>query len=250
MKVKWDYTELAEAYLKRPDYSKKAVEKMLEISGVKKGDHVCDVGAGAAHLTKLLAENDLIIDAVEPNDAMRNNGKIITEMYDSVTWHDGVGENTGQESGKYKLVTFGSSFNVTDRALALIESDRILEKGGYFACMWNHRDLNDSIQIQIENAIKSRISDYDYGSRREDQTDIIDASGLFEEVQKIEGTVLHEQSIQDCLEGWKSHATLYRQAGDQFENIISDIEDILKSLNSEKIIIPYTTRIWIAKVKK
>ena len=56
MKTEWDHTELAEAYLKRPDYAQEAIDKMLNIAGIKKGDNVCDVGAGAAHLTLKLAE--------------------------------------------------------------------------------------------------------------------------------------------------------------------------------------------------
>ena len=34
MKTEWDYTNLAEAYLKRPDYVQKAIDKMLSISQV------------------------------------------------------------------------------------------------------------------------------------------------------------------------------------------------------------------------
>ena len=29
MKTEWDYTELAAAYLKRPDYAQTAIDKML-----------------------------------------------------------------------------------------------------------------------------------------------------------------------------------------------------------------------------
>lgn len=32
MKTEWDYTNLADAYLKRPDYAETALEKMLIIS--------------------------------------------------------------------------------------------------------------------------------------------------------------------------------------------------------------------------
>ena len=74
MKTEWDYTDLAAAYLKRPDYAQSAIDRMLETAGVKKGDVVCDVGAGAAHLTLKLAEHGLHVCAVEPNDAMRANG--------------------------------------------------------------------------------------------------------------------------------------------------------------------------------
>ena len=35
MKTEWDYTDLAEAYLKRPDYAQSAINKMFEISGIK-----------------------------------------------------------------------------------------------------------------------------------------------------------------------------------------------------------------------
>ena len=45
----------------------------------------------------------------------------------------------------YHMTTFGSSFNVCDRQKALLESKRILVKEGWFACMWNHRDLEDPI---------------------------------------------------------------------------------------------------------
>lgn len=32
MKTEWDYTNLAEAYLKRPEYAPEAIKKMFEIT--------------------------------------------------------------------------------------------------------------------------------------------------------------------------------------------------------------------------
>lgn len=46
MKVEWDYTELAKAYIKRPDYAREAIQKMLKIAGIQKGDRVCDCRCG------------------------------------------------------------------------------------------------------------------------------------------------------------------------------------------------------------
>lgn len=37
MKTEWDYTNLAEAYLKRPDYAESAIDEMLRLTGVQKG---------------------------------------------------------------------------------------------------------------------------------------------------------------------------------------------------------------------
>lgn len=249
MKTEWDYTELAEAYLKRPDYAQNAIDKMLEVAGVKKGDSACDVGAGAAHLTLKLAEYGLNVCAVEPNDAMRANGIKRTIKYTNVSWYEGVGEHTGMESNKFDLVTFGSSFSVCNRQEALEETKRILKDGGWFACMWNHRDLEDPLQKEIETIIKNEIADYSYGTRREDQTEVINQSGLFGKVVYVEGTVLHEILAEDFIEGWKSHGTVQRQAKDKFDLINEKIRKAVEAKGEKYIKVPYTTRVWMAQVK-
>ncbi len=248
MKTEWDYSTLADAYLNRPDYADAAIDAMLSIGGVERGDKFCDVGAGVAHLTLMLAARGLDVVAVEPNDAMRSNGIKRTEKINNIIWHEGTGEATGQPSQIFDMVTFGSSFNVCDRQQALIETARILKPRGWFACMWNHRELDDPIQAQIEMIIKSRVSGYGYGTRREDQTAIISASKLFGPVVHVDSRVMHEQTISECVEAWRSHATLERQAGAQFHDVVAAIENYLQSLGVSNIQIPYSTNIWVAQL--
>lgn len=249
MKTEWDYTMLAGAYLKRPDYADSAIDAMLSIAGTKKGDKFCDVGAGVAHLTLMLAARGLDVVAVEPNDAMRANGIKRTERFGNVLWHEGTGESTGQATQAFDMVTFGSSFNVCDRQHALKETARILKPRGWFACMWNHRQLEDPIQAQIETIINEQVSEYGYGSRREDQTGVINASGLFGPVVHLDSRVMHEQTIEECVEAWRSHATLERQAGPAFHNVVASIERYLQSLGARSIQIPYSTNIWVAQLR-
>lgn len=249
MKTEWDYTKLADAYLDRPDYAPDALEKILAIAGVKAGDKVCDIGAGVAHLTIPLAKHGLQVDAVEPNDAMRANGKKRTEQFEKVSWSEGTGEATGRPDHAYDFVTFGSSFNVCDRQKALKETARLLKPGKYFVCLWNHRNLDNPIQHDIEAIIKKHIPDYGYGSCREDQSEEIAESDLFEPAQYVEGEIVWRQPVANVLEAWKSHATLARQAGDKFAAIIADIEKYLAGLSKDSIEIPYTPRAWIAKKK-
>lgn len=249
MKTAWDYTGLADAYLLRPDYAPSAIEDLISLAGLRAGARVCDVGAGVAHLTLPLAGRGFVVDAVEPNDAMRANGVVRTRAYDTVTWYEGTGEATGMPDSTYALVTFGSSFNVTDRPLALAEAHRILRRDAWFACMWNHRDLDDEIQARIEAIIREHVPGYGYGTRREDQTDVIAQSALFLPALHIEGTVRHEQSVPDCIEAWRSHATLERQAGDRFLLVVDAIATYLDGLGTDHIEIPYVTNMWAAQAK-
>lgn len=249
MKTEWDYTALADAYLKRPDYADAAIDAMLSIAGAREEAKICDVGAGVAHLTLMLAARGFAVAAVEPNDAMRANGVIRTGEKHNVRWHEGTGENTGQAKHSFDVVTFGSSFNVCDRKLALIEAARILKPKGWFACMWNHRQLDDSIQANIESIINSHVAGYGYGVRREDQTTIIASSKLFGPVIHLDSTITHSQSIAECVEAWRSHATLERQAGQKFKSVIDAIEDYLSGLRTPLIQVPYVTNIWMAQLR-
>lgn len=247
MKVQWDYTTLSKSYLKRPNYSAIAFNKFISITQTQAKMKCCDVGAGAAHLTKMLANFGLDVTAVEPNDAMRENGIEKTKHFSNVQWMDGTGEVTGQKTCSFDVVTFGSSFNVCDRPTTLVEVSRILKEHGWFMCLWNHRDLSDPIQMEIERIIKKAVPNYGYGARRENQTAIIRDSGLFANISQFDGGVRHTQTISECVEAWRSHATLSRQAGGDFSSIIHNINSFLQTLEQPSIVIPYTTVGWAAQ---
>src|SRR5690606_27788220 len=102
---------------------------------------------------------------------------------------------------------------------------------------------------KIEALIKARIGSYSYGSRREDQAPILAASGTFGGRQFVETRFVHRMPVSACLEAWKSHATLRRQAGEQFESILADLKLILEDEQRPILEIPYLTRMWVASKK-
>jgi SAM-dependent methyltransferase len=246
-KVTWDYTEHASHYDKRADYSSDAIEDLLKAIDCSPSRPVADIGAGTGKLTKELLKHGLSVRSVEPNEAMRAIG-IQNTKGKSATWSIGTGEGTGLSTGSVYAVFFGSSFNVVDQRLTLSEVSRILAPNGWFACMWNHRDLDDPIQQRIESIIKSSIPSYSYGSRREDPTDVIDKSGYFSATRSIEGNFTWKMPRADIVTAWKSHATLKREAGSDllFDSIIQQIADYLDGL-PKVIDVPYTTRIYFAQ---
>jgi ubiquinone/menaquinone biosynthesis C-methylase UbiE len=245
VKTEWDYSNLAGAYVDRVDYSTSAVNRIL--SQVVSKPKICDIGAGLGHLTKLLAPAALVIDAVEPNNNMRELGIQSLNNFRNVTWYEGVAEATAMKSNEYDLVTFGSSFNVCNQELALKEASRILKTHGYFACMWNLRDLEDPLQIEIEKTIRSHVPEYSYGTRRQDQTKIIDQSKLFCNIESFQEKTIHNVSSEKFISAWSSHATLARQSGDKFSLIIKDITEIIRKLNLVSLEIPYTTVVFMAQ---
>jgi SAM-dependent methyltransferase len=246
-KVTWDYTEHASHYDKRADYSSDAIEDLLKAIDCSPSRPVADIGAGTGKLTKELLKHGLSVKSVEPNEAMRAIGVQNTKGK-SAAWSIGTGEATGLSTGSVYAVFFGSSFNVVDQRLTLSEVSRILVPNGWFACMWNHRDLDDPIQQRIESIIKSSIPSYSYGSRREDPTDVIDKSGYFSATRSIEGNFTWKMPRADIVTAWKSHATLKREAGSDllFDSIIQQIADYLDGL-PKVIDVPYTTRIYFAQ---
>jgi ubiquinone/menaquinone biosynthesis C-methylase UbiE len=246
-RVSWDYTEHASHYDKRADYSRIAIADLLKAIGCAPSTVVADVGAGTGKLTKELLEHGLTVKSVEPNEAMRAIG-IRNTRGKTATWSVGTGEATGLRTSSVHAVLFGSSFNVVDQRLALSEASRILVSNGWFACMWNHRDLDDPVQRQMESIIKSSIPAYSYGSRREDPTNVINSSGHFSATRSIEGRFVWTMSRLDVVDAWKSHATLKRQAGSDsaFNEIIDEIASYVDGLPA-MIEVPYTTRIYFAQ---
>jgi ubiquinone/menaquinone biosynthesis C-methylase UbiE len=247
MKTDWDYTGLAKAYLKRPAYAAEAVDAMLAVAGPD-SRVVCDIGAGTANLAHMLAERGRTVVAVEPNQEMRRIGVERTAMLGTVQWVEASGEATGQADGTFDLVTFGSSFNVCDRPQALRESTRILKPNGWIACLWNHRQLDDPVQSRIERLIREQVPGFSHGTRREDQAPVIAASGRFRPVNRIAIGFTHVQSVADCVEAWRSHATLARQSGDRFFEIVQSIEGLLRKYAEDPLRIPYLTVVSMARL--
>ncbi len=76
----------------------------------------------------MLVPRGLNVAVVEPNDAMRNNGTKRTASLVIVRWHKGNGEQTGQATKAFSMVSFGSSLNVWDRQFALKETAQFLTR--------------------------------------------------------------------------------------------------------------------------
>ncbi len=247
--ITWDYTDLASSYHKRAPYSPRLIEKVVKKAELHEKSVVCDMGAGTGFLSREFAKKGVSVNAIEPNQQMREQGQLQCGHWPHINWFKGAAENSQQPDNSADLISFGSSFNVVDKELALRESLRVCKSGGWFLAVWNHRDLTQGLQAQIEGYINSKIVDYRYGTRRQDHTDYLIETGLFSEVKVYKEEFLFKQTQDDVIQAWYSHATLQRQAGPKYIDILKGIENIIRKQTNAIITTPFYSQAWLAQFK-
>ena len=126
----------------RPAYPNEVVAALIDAARRGRGAsetgrgsplRAADIGAGTGKMSELLARGGLLVDAVEPSEAMRAQASAI----EGVTWHDGVAEETGLPNDVYDIVVFAQSWHWMDPERAGLEAARILAPGGVLAIVWN-----------------------------------------------------------------------------------------------------------------
>ena len=126
----------------RPAYPNEAVAALIDAARRGRGVNApgrggplraADIGAGTGKMSDLLARGGLLVDAVEPSEAMRAQASSI----EGVTWYDGLAEETGLPNGAYDIVVFAQSWHWMDSERAGLEAARILAPGGVLAIVWN-----------------------------------------------------------------------------------------------------------------
>ena len=126
----------------RPAYPHEAVAALIDAARRARGVdasgqggplRAADIGAGTGKMSELLARGGLLVDAVEPSEAMRAQASSI----EGVTWHGGVAEQTGLPNDVYDIVVFAQSWHWVDSERAGLEAARILAPGGALAIVWN-----------------------------------------------------------------------------------------------------------------
>jgi ubiquinone/menaquinone biosynthesis C-methylase UbiE len=239
--IQWDYSDRAATYEHRADYDTAAIDRLLQHVYQPQSAQAADIGAGTGKLTRALLAAGMTVMAIEPNETMRTVAAAITGNA-GAQWLHGQAERLPLPSNAFDLACFGSSFNVVDAAQSLREVTRILTRGGVLAILWNHRNLQDPLQAAVEAAIRAHIPNYAHGSRREDPSACVLATGQFVALDSYRCAFEYATCREDYLAAWRSHATLARAAQSQFEPIMQSIANIVPQ---GEFSVPYSTAVWV-----
>ena len=251
-----DFTQLAKEYIHRPGYSQDLLKMIGRAVGMDRRDfYVADVGAGTGKLTQELSDLGLSGCAVEPNDAMRQEGlnapasQAHVPQTSRFIWSEGTAEHTGLPSHSFDWVLMGSSFHWANTEEALTEFHRILKPGGYFTAIWNPReieghDLFERIEKVIYDALPNmkRVSS---GSKKHvgDIEGKLLSTPYFGNIVFAEAPHSIVMSKERYLGIWRSVNDIRVQAGEElFQRILQTIADILAPF--DEITVYYRSRAW------
>jgi ubiquinone/menaquinone biosynthesis C-methylase UbiE len=249
-----DFTDLAKDYVNRPGYSLSVLRAILAYAGLKPSACVvADVGAGTGKLAENLISLGLSGEAVEPNDAMRAEGR--GRLGDCpFVWRAGQAEELPLADSSVDWILMGSAFHWTCKQQALAEFYRVLKPAGYFTAMWNPRDLERSeLNYRIDAKIRELVPDLNRVSSGADKytknlEDELMANGQFGDLVFVEAPHAEIFTVDRYLGVWRSVNDIQAQAGERFVQIMEMIAKEIAGL--EKIVIPYRTRAWTVRSLK
>lgn len=245
-----DFTLLAKKYKNRPGYSPTVLQALIRYVGATQpGFLVADVGAGTGKLTQMLAGFGLTGYAVEPNDAMREEGVAQAKYTEGFTWLEGSAERIPLAAQAVNWVCMASAFHWADAPRALAEFWRILRPGGFLTVMWNPRDLEkDPLQARIDQRIKEIVPELQRRSSgssayTKNIEETLRLDGLFGDVLFSEASHDLPMTRDRYIGIWESVNDVRAQAGEaRWRQVLSMIEE--ETTDLEEIVVRYRTRAW------
>ncbi|MCB9092554.1 MAG: class I SAM-dependent methyltransferase [Halobacteriovoraceae bacterium] len=248
-----DFSKLAKNYIHRTGYPHSILKNLYTHAQIDPQKAItADVGAGTGKLTENLIELGFKGFAIEPNDAMRQEGqRLFTNT--PFKWSKGSGEKTGLPNNSVDWVLMGSSFHWTDPKKSLKEFNRILKPGGFFVALWNPRDLESStFHMEIEEWLYKRlpklkrISSGNNKYMKNLEYTLVQEN-YFKDVTFMEESYQVEMTPDRYFGIWKSVNDIRAQIGEEiFQEFLDYIK--FKIENKQSIIVPYKARAWIVQV--
>jgi ubiquinone/menaquinone biosynthesis C-methylase UbiE len=139
------FTTRVENYIKyRPHYPTQLVTMLQNECGLTADWRIADIGAGTGILTKLFLDHGNVVDAIEPNQAMREAAERLLHEYPNFRSIDATAETTTLADSAIDLITAGQAFHWFDLAQTKQEFLRILKPGGLMMLAWNDLQVDST----------------------------------------------------------------------------------------------------------
>jgi SAM-dependent methyltransferase len=226
----------------RPSYPDEAIATILEGLGNPSQLVAADIGAGTGISSRLLAEREVHVLAVEPNAAMRE----AASPHPLVEFRDGTAEATNLPSASVDLVTCFQAFHWFDPEPTLLEFHRILKPTGRLAVVWNNRDRDDEFTDNYSRLVKLA-SNHHPAESRITSVDPLLANPLFPTIDCYTFTYRQELDLEGLIGRALSVSYLPRE-GEAYQQLISGLEQLYnRECNADGFVyMTYRTSAYLA----
>jgi SAM-dependent methyltransferase len=134
----------------RPGYPPEAVGWIADRLDVRPNRIVLDLGAGTGKLTRSLVDTGARVIAVEPGDAMRAELERAVPHAEAMR---GSAEDIPLPDASVDAIAIGQAFHWFRHDVAIPELHRVLRPRGGVALLWNSRDPDALLHVEIGKLI-------------------------------------------------------------------------------------------------
>jgi ubiquinone/menaquinone biosynthesis C-methylase UbiE len=121
----------------RPGYPGGIIPYLQQAIGLKKDNHIADIGSGTGIFSSLFLQSGYGVKAVEPNEKMRITAEERLKRFPGFESINGTAENTGIEEHSIDLITVAQAFHWFEPIAVKKEFSRILKPAGHTLLIWN-----------------------------------------------------------------------------------------------------------------
>jgi len=137
------FSNRVENYIRyRPSYPLELIHLLEREAKLTPESVITDIGSGTGIFSELLLKAGHQVNAVEPNEAMREAAERLLAGYPRFHSVAGSAGATTLEEARTDLIVSAQAYHWFDTAEARAEFRRILKPGGKIALIWNERHLD------------------------------------------------------------------------------------------------------------
>ena len=219
----------------RPRYPATLFDDLMDLTGLKPGSRVLEIGAGTGIATRELAERGFAITALEPGPAMASIAEHHLKSFPNVQVVVSSFEDWPLPDEPFDLALSATAFHWLDRATRYVKSAAALPEGGHLAIIeYRHVAGGDDAFFSAAQKCYGRfVPGTSHDTRlpvwdRQPDTSEIDASPLFDLVavrQFREEVSFSRDTYLDLLATYSGNLTLSTENRDRLFDCLGSLID-------------------------
>jgi hypothetical protein len=230
----------------RPSYPGGLYDVLESVTSPLTGKIVGDGGAGTGVVARQLLERFAQVVAFDPGREMLERALLRSPGLPVVVADAAVAPF---RAASMDLLCFGQSWHWVDQDSGAEEAARLVRAGGWWAAWWNEpwADAEPWFQQYIA-LLEARCDGFSLDHRDLDWcSDAIRNNDDFQDPRRHVVEWERIVSVENWLTDLESHSYVIAMSPVQRTGLLSDSETLLRRHFADRMVVPYQTRLWLAR---